>query len=103
LSISALNGIGTSTGDEDIETAIGTLSAITTNNDVVISNTGALLIGDVAPLSGVTSTNGAVSITTASPLTVGSNVTAAGTVTLTSTDAAGPGDDLLNQRQLMLC
>ncbi|HAH44788.1 MAG TPA: hypothetical protein DCM07_07995, partial [Planctomycetaceae bacterium] len=94
LSISALDGIGTSTGDEDIETAVGTLAAITTDNDVVISNTGALLISDVAPLSGVTSTNGAVSITTASPLTVDSNVTAAGTVTLTSTDAAGAGDDL---------
>lgn len=94
LAISALNGIGTPTGDEDIDTAVSTLSATTTNNDVVISNTGALLIGDVAPLSGVTSTNGAVTITTFSPLTVGSNVTAAGTVTLTSTDAAGPGDNL---------
>ncbi|QDV17780.1 hypothetical protein Pan153_24350 [Gimesia panareensis] len=92
--LSALNGIGTPTGDEDIDTVVGTLSAFTTNNDVVISNTGALIIGDVIPLSGVTSTNGAVSITTFSPLTVASNVTAAGTVTLTATDNAGPGDDL---------
>ncbi|QDT27620.1 hypothetical protein Enr10x_29380 [Gimesia panareensis] len=91
--LSALNGIGV-TGTGDIDTAVGTLSAFTTNNDVVISNTGALIIGDVAPLSGVTSTNGAVSITTFSPLTVASNVTAAGTVTLTATDNAGPGDDL---------
>ncbi|QDU49052.1 golvesin C-terminal-like domain-containing protein [Gimesia panareensis] len=91
--LSALDGIGVA-GIGDIDTAVGTLAAFTTNNDVVISNTGALIIGDVAPLSGVTSTNGAVSITTFSPLTVASNVTAAGTVTLTATDNAGPGDDL---------
>ncbi|WP_145448519.1 beta strand repeat-containing protein, partial [Gimesia panareensis] len=91
--LSALDGIGVA-GLGDIDTAVGTLAAFTTNNDVVISNTGALIIGDVAPLSGVASTNGAVTITTFSPLTVASNVTAAGTVTLTATDNAGPGDDL---------
>jgi hypothetical protein len=92
--LSALNGIGTSTGDEDIDTAVGTLSAITTNNDVVVSNTGALIIGDVIPLSGVLATNGSVTVSASSPLTVASNVSASGTVTLTSTDGAGPGDDL---------
>tara|TARA_R110002111_G_scaffold227346_1_gene288827 strand:+ start:57078 stop:71642 length:14565 start_codon:yes stop_codon:yes gene_type:complete len=94
LAISALNGIGTPTGDEDIDTAVGTLSATTTSNDIVISNTGALIIGDVAPLSGVTSTNGAVTITTTSLLTVGSNVTGGSTVTLTAVDSAAAGDDL---------
>ncbi|MBN70646.1 MAG: hypothetical protein CME32_15365, partial [Gimesia sp.] len=92
--LSALNGIGTSTGDEDIDTAVGTLSAITTNNDVVVSNTGALIIGDIAPLSGVTSTNGSVTVSASSPLTVSSNVTAAGTVTLTATDSPAATDDL---------
>ncbi|WP_417391015.1 choice-of-anchor D domain-containing protein [Gimesia sp.] len=91
--LSALDGIG-SAGTGDIDTAVGTLSASTTNNDIVISNTGALIIGDVAPLSGVTSTNGAVTVSASSPLTVSSNVTAAGTVTLTATDSPAATDDL---------
>ncbi|MEQ9068610.1 MAG: hypothetical protein RLO18_17870, partial [Gimesia chilikensis] len=91
--LSALDGIGVA-GIGDIDTAVGTLSASTTNNDIVISNTGALIIGDVAPLSGVTSTNGAVTVSASSPLTVSSNVTAAGTVTLTATDSPAATDDL---------
>ncbi|MBN68554.1 MAG: hypothetical protein CME32_04645, partial [Gimesia sp.] len=81
-------------GDADIDTAVGTLSASVTSGDVVISNTGALIIGDVTPLSGVLATNGSVTVSASSPLTVASNVSASGTVTLTSTDTAGPGDDL---------
>ncbi|QGQ22586.1 choice-of-anchor D domain-containing protein [Gimesia benthica] len=91
--LSALAGIDAGVGG-NIETAVGTLAAFTTNNDVVISNTGALIIGDVAPLSGVTSTNGVVTISASSPLTVSSNVTGAGTVSLTATDSAVAGDDL---------
>ncbi|MEQ8852748.1 hypothetical protein, partial [Gimesia sp.] len=91
--LSALDGIGVA-GTGDIDTAVGTLSASTTNNDIVISNTGALIIGDVAPLSGVTSTNGSVTVSASSPLTVSSNVTAAGTVSLTAGDSAAAGDDL---------
>ncbi|QDT41467.1 hypothetical protein Pan241w_15280 [Gimesia alba] len=81
-------------GDADIDTAVSTLSANVTSGDVVVSNTGALIIGDVIPLSGVVATNGSVTVSASSPLTVASNVTASGTVTLTSTDGAGPGDDL---------
>ncbi|QDT41650.1 hypothetical protein Pan241w_17130 [Gimesia alba] len=90
----AQGGIGTPTMDADIDTAISTLSALTINNDVVVSNTGALIIGDVLMLNGVTSDNGNVTVSAASPLTVNNDVTAAGTVTLTSTDGAGPGDNL---------
>ena len=81
-------------GDADIDTAVSTLSASATSGDVVVSNTGALIIGDVIPLSGVLATNGSVTVSASSPLTVASNVSASGTVTLTSTDGAGPGDDL---------
>ncbi|MEQ8855829.1 LamG-like jellyroll fold domain-containing protein, partial [Gimesia sp.] len=81
-------------GDADIDTAVSTLSASATSGDVVVSNTGALIIGDVIPLSGVLATNGSVTVSASSPLTVASNVSASGTVTLTSTDTAGPGDDL---------
>ena len=58
------------TSDFDINgEAIIPAGAITTNNDVVVSNTGALIIGDVIPLSGVLATNGSVTVSAASPLT----------------------------------
>ncbi|HAW31427.1 MAG TPA: hypothetical protein DCY03_25530, partial [Planctomycetaceae bacterium] len=49
-------------GDADIDTAVGTLSANAASGDVVVSNTGALIIGNVTPLSGVLATNGAITI-----------------------------------------
>ena len=94
LLLRAETGIGTSTGDEDIDTAVSTLAAIAFNGDIVINNTGALSIGNILPLNGLTASNGNVTVTASSPLTVNSDVTAAGTVTLTATDSAGAGDNL---------
>nr|MCH9773453.1 choice-of-anchor D domain-containing protein [Cyanobacteriota bacterium] len=93
VALRAAFGIGAN-GASDIDTSVDTLAAVTTNtNDIAVSNTGALEIGTVDGLVGVDAAD-EVFISTASPLTVAANVTGAGAVTLTSTDAAGPGDDL---------
>ncbi|QDT98818.1 golvesin C-terminal-like domain-containing protein [Gimesia aquarii] len=81
-------------GPANIDTAVSTLAATTPNGNIQISNTGALEIGTVDGLVGVSAGLGMVNVSAASPLTVASNVTGAGDVTLTATDAAGPGDDL---------
>ncbi|QDV49759.1 golvesin C-terminal-like domain-containing protein [Gimesia fumaroli] len=93
----AATGIG-NFADGDIDTAVSTLTASTPGGNINIYNMGALDIGAPLfigmPLSDVEANTGSIDITSASPLTVSGNVTGAGTVTLTSTDGAGPGDDL---------
>ncbi|WP_198001008.1 right-handed parallel beta-helix repeat-containing protein, partial [Gimesia fumaroli] len=93
VALRAAFGIGAA-GASDIDLAVGRVAASSPLGNIVLSNTGALEIGTVDGLIGVDAGAGQVIASAASPLTVASNVTAAGTVTLTSTDAAGPGDDL---------
>ncbi|WP_197998939.1 LamG-like jellyroll fold domain-containing protein, partial [Gimesia aquarii] len=91
LLLLAAFGIG-APGASDIDTAVATLAADSTNNNIVVSNTGALEIGSVDGVNGVDA-GGAVDVSAASPLTVAADVTGA-SVTLTAGDSAGPGDDL---------
>ncbi|QDT97805.1 golvesin C-terminal-like domain-containing protein [Gimesia aquarii] len=91
VALRAFTGIGT--GDE-IETAVDTLAAASPDGNIEISNTGALEIGTVDGLVGVSAGAGSVNVSAASPLTVAANVTGALPVTLTAGDSAGAGDDL---------
>uniref|UniRef100_UPI003A8EE80F golvesin C-terminal-like domain-containing protein n=1 Tax=Gimesia sp. TaxID=2024833 RepID=UPI003A8EE80F len=86
-------GTGVSGGANDIDLAVSRIAAVAATGNIVLINTGALELGTVNGLVGLDAGD-RVLVTTASPLTVASNVTGAGNVTLTSTDAAGPGDNL---------
>jgi hypothetical protein len=74
--------------------AVDTLAVTDSVSGVVqFSNTGALSIGTLDGVAGV-SAPAAVIITAASPLTVSSNVMAVGDINLTAAETASPGDDL---------
>ncbi|WP_417398278.1 beta strand repeat-containing protein, partial [Gimesia chilikensis] len=93
--LSALNSIGTAAVDEDIDTAVGTLAAASTNNDLLVSNNSGLVVGDVGLLSGAISTNGAAVVNAVGALNVTRNVLGGGgPVVLSAADTAGAGDDL---------
>ncbi|QDU03547.1 hypothetical protein V6x_32680 [Gimesia chilikensis] len=93
LALRAAIGIG-GAGAADFDTAVARVAAGSPLGSIVVSNTGALEIGTVDGLVGIDAGAGNITVSASSPLTVASNVTAAGTVSLTSTDTAGPGDDL---------
>lgn len=88
LAASATTGVGT--GADAIETEMTNLEASGGTGGVNIANTGALTIGGVGALTGVSATGGDITITASSPLTVNEAVTnsGGGNVTLTSAAAA---------------
>ena len=101
MALRAASGIGSDA--EDINTQGITLAAQTQSGDVNVGNVGALTIGTVDGLAGVTITNGDgtatgldnITITAASPLAVGNAVlnNDGGNVTLAA-EGATPADDL---------
>ena len=80
--------------DNTLETTVNTLAASVANGKIEIVNTGALEIGTVDSLDGITATNGDVNITATSPLTVNQAISGA-SVTLTASDSAGTDDNLV--------
>ena len=93
--LSALNGIGTTGLNEDIDTAIGTLAAASTNSSLLVSNNGGLVVGDVGLLSGAISTNDSAVVNAVGSLDITRDVIGGGgTVVLSAADTAGAGDDL---------
>jgi hypothetical protein len=76
VALRAVTGIGSDA--DGLETTLGTLAAVTESGDIVLTNTGALIIGTVNGLSGVTITdantndtgNDNITIVANSPLTV---------------------------------
>ena len=110
VALRALLGIGTD-GDSletvsDATTTTLTLAAVTDSGDIHVVNTGALIVGTVDTLVGVTiadavaggDDSGAdhITLTAESPLTVNNDVTNidGGDITLTATDSGAAGDDL---------
>jgi len=92
LAIEAATGIGTAA--DPLETAANTLAAANTaSGDIEIRNAGALTIGVVDGVTGVSSA-GNVRIVAGSPLTVSTNVSGAGDVTLQAGNSAAAGDKL---------
>lgn len=93
---------GTAVGSGDaIETSVANLEGQATAGNFQIANTGALVIGGITAMNGVTAT-GNVSITTASPMTVSEQVssTAGGNVTLASLGSTA-ADDLTIQADVI--
>ena len=92
LILIATNGIGS--GDA-LETTVTNLDATNTDNNIEITNTGALTLVDLtSDTYSVINTNGSVIIVASSPLTVNSDVVAGGDITLTASGSALSGDDL---------
>jgi hypothetical protein len=120
LTISAVNGIGTSSnplltrvgtlnatntgsGDIDISNTYGAGAALditgvsnTSGGNVVISNEGNVAAGQGITVSGpITATGaGTVQINSGSPLTVAANITSASAITLSAAESPAAGDDL---------
>jgi filamentous hemagglutinin family protein len=91
--LDSATGIGSA--GNPLETAVTTLAAqASTSGDVVIANNGALTVGTVNGLTGVTATGGAIDLSASSPLTVNSDVISSTNLTLTAADSAATGDDL---------
>jgi len=87
-------GTGVGSAGAPLETAVTTLAADnTTSGDVEILNTGALTLGTVDGLAGVSSP-GNVNVLAGSPLTVASAVSAVGDITLQAGDSGAAGDKL---------
>jgi filamentous hemagglutinin family protein len=92
LILIATNGIGS--GDA-LETTVTNLDATNTDNNIEITNTGALTLVDLtSDTYSVINTNGFVNIVASSPLTVNSDVVAGGDITLTASGSALSGDNL---------
>jgi len=92
LILIATNGIGS--GDA-LETTVTNLDATNTDNNIEITNTGALTLVDLtSDTYSVINTNGSVNIAASSPLTVNSDVVAGGDITLTASGSASSGDNL---------
>ncbi len=104
LRMNAATGIGS--GDA-IETAVTTLAAAdTVSGNIEATNTGALIVGTVAGLPGVTRSGaipGNIILTAASPLTINAAVTDAsgGDITLTAVNDGGNDDHLTINAQVL--
>jgi len=102
LRMTAGTGIGDSVASSALETAITTLAATTVDGDIQVANTGALIVGTLDAVAGVTVTGGAagndIVLTAASPLTVNTAVvnTGGGNITLAALGAAAADDLTLN-------
>ena len=110
VALRALTGIGTDANSLDTASDIGaaslTIAALTDSGDIHIANAGALIIGTVDSLVGVTISDAAaggddsgadnITLTATGSLTVNNDVTNSdgGDVTLTATDSGAAGDDL---------
>tara|TARA_R110002072_G_scaffold145459_1_gene291873 strand:+ start:236 stop:20809 length:20574 start_codon:yes stop_codon:yes gene_type:complete len=110
IALRALNGIGTDANSIDTVSDVGagslTIATLTDSGDIHIANTGALIVGTVDSLVGVTVSDAAaggddsgadnISLMAAGALTVNNDVTNSdgGDVTLTATDSGAAGDDV---------
>ena len=94
LVLRAASGIG-QTADE-LETTVNRLEADGGTGGVFITNTGALTIGGISGVTGVSATSGDIRVTASSPLTVDEDVIESGgdDITLTATNDGGNDDDL---------
>ena len=94
LVMSAPAGIGTAV--HPIQTAVGKLEADGGSGGVYVTNTGALAIGGISAMVGVSATGGNIAITASSPLTVNEDVidSGGGDIALTATND-GSNDDHL--------
>jgi fibronectin-binding autotransporter adhesin len=81
-------------GDGDaIETQVSMLEAFSTGGNVMVDNTGALTIGGIGGLVGVSASAGSVAISATGALNVDENVTASGSVLLAAVEG-GAADHL---------
>lgn len=80
LVASAATGVGTFA--DPLETTVAALEAAGGSGGVFISNTGALVIGGVSSVNGVSATAGNINISSTGGLAVGELITSTGTVTL---------------------
>jgi fibronectin-binding autotransporter adhesin len=87
---------GVASAGARLETSVNTFAASVGTGGVFVANSGALTIGSVGGVNGITATGGAVAISAAGPMTVTRNVTTPGTITLTALESvpAAGGDDL---------
>lgn len=98
LAMEATTGVG-STNDIDVQVT-NLASSNTTTGNIIVTNTGALVLLPVDGLVSATTAvrnlaaNGKVDITASSPLTVAANVSSAGDVILTAGNSAAAGDNL---------
>jgi hypothetical protein len=88
-------GSGVATTGTPLGTVISNLEASGGTGGVFISNSGALTIGGVGPMVGVSATGSDIRISTASPMTVSEAVTTTGAGTITLTTGASGGNDNL--------
>ncbi len=77
---SAATGIATLA--DPLETTLGSLEAVGGSGGVFIVNTGALVIGGVSAVNGVSATAGNINISSTGGISVGEPITSIGTVTL---------------------
>jgi fibronectin-binding autotransporter adhesin len=91
-------GLGVGTAGNAIETTVANLEASGGTGGVFVSNTGALTIGGIGAMDGVSATGGDIVVTTTGALTIAENVAATGAltdVTLTAADAGTAGQNLV--------
>ncbi|HUG92501.1 MAG TPA: hypothetical protein VML55_16805, partial [Planctomycetaceae bacterium] len=78
----------------DLDTEVGTLALHTDTGEILIRNSGALVIGAVGPLVGATNSAGGGTIQAASPLFVNAAVSMGADFTLEAVGSSNPGDNL---------
>jgi hypothetical protein len=94
LAVTGATAVGTAANP--LKTAVTTFAATDGAGGVFVANTGALTVGSVGGVNGITGTGGAVNVSASGPLTVAQNVQDAGDVTLSALASSPPtgGDNL---------
>jgi hypothetical protein len=75
--------------------SIGVFAAQNSGGSVQFRNSGAVTIGSVGSLTGITNTGTTTAVDAASPVNVAADVTSAGAVALSALDSPGPNDDVV--------